>query len=68
MGKTRKELEEENHYKDMEELVDKVAAKKTYRALKRKGDTKKIILDKLQAKYAISREQARLLYKEFSDK
>lgn len=27
MGKTRKELEEENHYKDMEELVDKVAAK-----------------------------------------
>lgn len=68
MGKTRKELEEENHCKDMEELVDKVAAKKTYRALKRKGDTKKVILDKLQAKYAISREQARLLYKEFSDK
>ena len=64
----QKELEEENHYKDMEELVDKVAAKKTYRALKRKGDTKKVILDKLQAKYAISREQARLLYKEFSDK
>ena len=56
MGKTR------------EELVDKIAAKKTYRALKRKGDTKKVILDKLQAKYAISREQARLLYKEFSDK
>ena len=52
----------------MEELVDKVAAKKTYRALKRKGDIKKVILDKLQAKYAISREQARLLYKEFSDK
>ena len=47
---------------------DKIAAKKTYRALKRKGDTKKVILDKLQAKYAISREQARLLYKEFSDK
>ena len=68
MGKTRKELEEENHYKDIEEFVDKVAAKKTFRALKRKGDDKKTILDKLQAKYSISREQARLLYKEFSNK
>lgn len=68
VGKTRKELEEENHYKDIEEFVDKVAAKKTFRALKRKGDDKKTILDKLQAKYSISREQARLLYKEFSNK
>lgn len=68
MGKTRKELEQENQYKDIEILVDEVAAKKTFRALKRKGETKKVILDKLQAKYQITREEARHLYKKFNDK
>ena len=68
MGKTRKELEQENQYKDIEVLVDEVAAKKTFRALKRKGETKKTILDKLQAKYQVTREEARHLYKKFNDK
>lgn len=68
MGKTRKELEQENQYKDIEILVDEVAAKKTFRALKRKGESKKVILDKLQAKYQITREEARHLYKKFNDK
>lgn len=68
MGKTRKELEEENHYKDIEILVDKVAAKKTFRALKRKGEDKKTILDKFQAKYQLSRKEARMLYREFTNK
>lgn len=68
MGKTRKELEEENQYKDIEVLVDKVAARKTFRALKRKGEDKKTILDKLQAKYQLSRKEVRLLYREFSEK
>lgn len=68
MGKTRKELEEENQYKDMELLVDKVAAKKTFRALKRKGEDKKTIIQKLQAKYSITIKEARTLYREFTEK
>lgn len=68
MGKTRKELEEENQYKDMELLVDKVAAKKTFRALKRKGEDKKTIIQKLQAKYSITVKEARTLYREFTEK
>lgn len=68
MGKTRKELEQENQYKDIEVLVDEVAARKTFRALKRKGETKKTILDKLQAKYQVTREEARHLYKKFTEK
>lgn len=68
MGKTRKELEEENQYKDMELLVDKVAAKKTFRALKRKREDKKTIIQKLQAKYSITVKEARTLYREFTEK
>lgn len=68
MGKTRKELEEENQYKDMELLVDKVAAKKTFRALRRKGEDKKTIIQKLQAKYSITVKEARTLYREFTEK
>lgn len=68
MGKTRKELEEENQYKDMELLVDKVAAKKTFRALRRKGEDKKTIIQKLQAKYSITIKEARTLYREFTEK
>jgi hypothetical protein len=68
MGKTRKELEEENQYKDMELLVDKVAAKKTFRALRRKGEDKKTIIQKLQAKYLITIKEARTLYREFTEK
>nr|DAL41688.1 MAG TPA_asm: hypothetical protein [Caudoviricetes sp.] len=68
MGKTRKELEEKNQYKDMELLVDKVAAKKTFRALRRKGEDKKTIIQKLQAKYSITIKEARTLYREFTEK
>lgn len=68
MGKTRKELEEENQYKDMELLVDRVAAKKTFRALRRKGEDKKTIIQKLQAKYSITIKEARTLYREFTEK
>ena len=68
MGKTRKELEEENQYKDMELLVDKVAAKKTFRALRRKGEDKKTIIQKLQAKYSITIKEARTLYREFTER
>lgn len=68
VGKTRKQLEKENQYKDLEVLVDEVAVKKSIRALKRKGENKKTIIDKLQAKYQLSREQTRMLYKKLTSK
>jgi len=67
LGKTRKQLEQENQYKDLEVLVDEKAVKKTIRALKRKGDEKKTIIDKLQAKYELSHKQARVLYRKLTN-
>lgn len=66
MGKTRKELEEENNYKDLETLIDTEGCKKYYRKLKRDGLSKKEILDKLQAKYELSRDEVRSLYRKFN--
>ena len=68
MGKTRKELESENAYKDLETLVDVQAVKKTIRNCKRNGEDKKIILEKVERKYEISHQQARAIYKEVSTK
>lgn len=68
LGKTRKELEKENIYKDLDILIDKTAAKKMFRTLKRKGEDKKSIIDKLQKKFELTRQETRLLYKEFSNK
>lgn len=68
MGKTRKALEEENNYKDLETLVDIPAVKKTLRALSRKGEDKKIIRQKLQAKYGVTAEEAKQLYKKYKPK
>jgi len=56
IGKDRKQLEKENEFKDLENLVDLKAVSKTIRYLKRKDEPKKIILDKIQAKYELSRE------------
>lgn len=64
MGKTRKQLELENDYKDLETLVDVQAVKKTIRNLKRNGAKKKEILEKVKRKYEISLDQARAIYKE----
>ncbi len=68
MGKTRKELEQENNYKDLEILVDIPAVKKTIRALKRKGEDGKTIRAKLQAKYGVSLDEAKQLYKKYKPK
>ena len=68
MGKTRKELEKENNYKDLEILVDIPAVKKTIRALQRKGEDRKIIRQKLQAKYGVTEEEAKQLYKKYKPK
>ena len=68
MGKTRKELEKENDYKDLEILVDIPAVKKTIRALKRKGEDRKTIRQKIQAKYHVSEAEAKELYRKYKPK
>lgn len=68
LGKTRKELEKENNYKDLETLVDIPAVKKTIRALNRKGEDRKTIRQKLQAKYHLSESEAKDLYKRYKPK
>ncbi len=39
-----------------------------FRTLKRKGEDKKSIIGKLQKKFELTRQETRLLYKEFSNK
>lgn len=68
LGKTRKELEKENDYKDLETLVDIPAVKKTIRNLKRKGEDRKTIRQKLQAKYHLSESEAKELYRKYKPK
>lgn len=68
LGKTRKQLEEENHYKDMESLIDVKAVYKSIRAYKRKNLKMSEILDRLQAKYELSREEVKSLYKQWKEK
>ena len=65
LGKTRQEVEEAHNYKDLEVMVDKVAAKKTFRSMKRKGANRKEIIAKLQEKYELPFAEAKALYKEF---
>ena len=67
LGKTRKQLEQENHYKDLESLVDTKAVHKTMRALKRKNLKMSEILDRIQAKYELSREEAKSIYKQWKE-
>lgn len=68
MGTTRKKIESESQFKDLEILIDVKSLKKTIRALKRKGEDRKTILDKLQAKYQLSLEEAKALYKKYKPK
>lgn len=68
LGKTRKELEKENNYKDLEILVDIPAVKKTIRQLKKKGEDRVTIRQKLQAKYGVTEQEAKQLYKQYKPK
>lgn len=68
MGKTRKELEAETKFKDLEPLVDIEGCKKYYRKLVREKLGKKEILDKLQSKLELSRKEARDIYRKFNSK
>ena len=65
MGTTRKELEKVSKYKDLEVLLDKKAVFKSIRNHKRKGLKRPEILDRIQAKYNLSREEAKMLYEDY---
>lgn len=66
LGKTRKELEEKHQYKDLDNLVDVVGAKKYYRTLKRKNKTKKEIIEAIRTKYELTLKETRVLYRKFN--
>jgi len=64
LGKTRKQLEEENNYKDLEILEDVKAIKKYIRGLKRKGFDRKKIVEKTSTKYEVPTKTIRKIYKD----
>lgn len=67
LGKTRQELEQEHSYKDLESRLDKPGIKKYYRKLIREGKSKKEILELMQSKYEVTKQEARSLYREFKN-
>lgn len=64
---TRKQLEAENHYKDLDSLVDKKAVFKSFRNHKRKGLDRDEIFDRVQAKYELPRNDVKTLYKKWRE-
>lgn len=60
---TRKELEAKNHYKDLETLEDINGIKKYIRGLKRKGKTRREIVEKASVKFEVPKKDIRLIYK-----
>lgn len=64
LGKTRKELEEQNHYKDLDVLEDISAIKKHMRKLKREGLTRKEIITKTSTKFEVPSKDLRKIYRE----
>lgn len=61
---TRKELEEKNHYKDLDTLEDVEGIKKYMRSLKRKGLTRKEIVSKCNTKFEVPKKDLRTLFKQ----
>lgn len=59
---TRKQLEEKNHYKDLDVLEDTEGIKKYIRSLKRKGKSRKEIIDATVAKYEVPKQRIRTIY------
>lgn len=64
LNKTRKQLEEENHYKDLDVLEDVSAIKKFMRKLKREGLSRKEIISKTSEKFEVPTKDLRKLFKE----
>lgn len=60
---TRKELDEKNHYKDLDLMEDVDGIKKYLRSLKRKGLSRKEIVDKAVHKYEVPKKDIRAIYR-----
>ena len=61
---TRKQLEEKNSYKDLDVLEDTTGIKKYIRSLKRKGKSRKEIIDLATNKFEVPRKRIRQIYLE----
>lgn len=59
---TRAQLEKKNNYKDLDVLEDTAGIKKYIRSLKRKGSTRKEILEKTSNKFEIPKSRIRTIY------
>lgn len=59
---TRKELEKKNSYKDLDVLEDTEGIKKYIRSLKRKGKTRKEIIDATVHKFEVPKDRVRTIY------
>lgn len=68
LGKTRDKLEKENKYKDLEVLIDKTSVFKYIKSSKKKGLTKKEILVSVRDKFEVTKDESRMLYREYIDK
>lgn len=64
LGKTRKELEKENKYKDLDVLEDVDGIKKFMRKLKRKDVGRREIVRKASEKFEVPTNMLRKIYKE----
>lgn len=61
---TRKELEDKNHYKDLDTLEDVEGIKKYMRSLKRKGLSRKEIVSKCNTKFEVPKKDLRIIFKQ----
>lgn len=62
---TRKELEDKNHYKDLDTLIDIPGLKKYIRRLKRKDEyTRREIINKCSEKFEIPAKDVRKIYRD----
>lgn len=64
LGKTRKELEKENKYKDLDVLEDVDGIKKFMRRLKRKGEKRRAIVLQAAEKFEVPTTMLRKIYNE----
>lgn len=64
MNITRQELNEQNHYKDLDILEDIAAIKKYMRKLKRAGEARKVIIEKACNKFEVPSKDLRKIYRD----
>ena len=60
---TRKELEDKNHYKDLDTLEDVEGIKKYMRSLKRRGESRKDIISKCNVKFEVPKKDLRVIFR-----